>query len=153
MRFGCHTMWFGCGSDAIRGRRTWPECTKCHDFFCNCDCDFLTQAKKPQRCLGPKSAFSPPKSLAISLATKSRKRLRFILRFFEEKSVPTSVWQATGTFAIENRGDLRLRFLVLSGRDSDVFSDLVRTCLRIWCRQSAEVKGKWFPVCIPFRAA
>ena len=35
------------------------------------------------------------------------------LRFSEEEGVPTAVWMETGTFARENPGDLRLRYLVL----------------------------------------
>ena len=34
--------------------------------------------------------------------------------FFEAKSVLIAVWLATGTFVTEDRGDLRMRFLVLS---------------------------------------
>ena len=34
--------------------------------------------------------------------------------FFTKRSVPVAVWLAMGTFATENRGDLRLQCLVLS---------------------------------------
>ena len=37
--------------------------------------------------------------------------------FFEGKSAANTVWLATGTFATENRGDLQLRFLVLSQKN------------------------------------
>ena len=41
--------------------------------------------------------------------TGSKKLLAIAVlsRFLEEESVPTAVWLATGTFATENRGDLR----------------------------------------------
>ena len=40
----------------------------------------------------------------------------FLAFFFQKKQGKIRVWLATGTFATENRGDLRLRFLVLSGQ-------------------------------------
>ena len=46
--------------------------------------------------LDPKSALLPQESLTIFLATKSRKRLRFLLRFLGKKSVLTAVWLARG---------------------------------------------------------
>ena len=39
---------------------------------------------------------------------------------FEEKSIPTEVWLATGTFATEDRGGLPLRFLALSAQAVEV---------------------------------
>ena len=60
-----------------------------------------------------------------------QRALRFLLRrqvasdcdslcdFSKKKKRPIAVWLATGTFATGNRGDLRLRFLVLSGANAD----------------------------------
>ena len=44
--------------------------------------------------------------------------MQFSLRCLEGKAVFTAVWLATGMFATENRGDLRLQFLVLSVRQA-----------------------------------
>ena len=75
---------------------------------------FSDAGEKSQRFLGPKSA--PP---------LCQRALRFFLRrivasdgdslrFFEEKKRLLCGLAGDGTFATENRGDLRLRFLVLS---------------------------------------
>ena len=53
---------------------------------------FSDAGEKSQRFLGPKSALPPQRALRFVLATKKRKRLRFFLRFFEEKDVPIAVW-------------------------------------------------------------
>ena len=86
-------------------------------FFCDCDCDFLTQVKNRSDSLGPKSASPPPPAerVAIFSCDEKSQAIASLFAMFEEKSVPTAVWLATGRFATENRDDLRLRFVVLSG--------------------------------------
>ena len=69
-------------------------------FFCDCDCDFLSQVKKTQRFFWASKVPSPPpkKALRFILATEYRKRLRLCVRFSWDsaKRVPTAVWLATG---------------------------------------------------------
>ena len=63
--------------------------------------------------LGPKSASPPAESLAIFLRRKVASKCDSFA-IFREKSVPLRFGWRRGTFATENCGDLRLRFLVLS---------------------------------------
>ena len=60
---------------------------------------------------------SPPPQKALRFSCDKIKVASDCDSFFEENKHPTAVWLATGTFATENRGDLRLRFLVLSGEE------------------------------------
>ena len=57
-----------------------------------------------------KSVLAPRKPCDFSL----RRKIASDCDFSKGKNVPAAVWLATGTFATENCGDLRLRFLVLS---------------------------------------
>ena len=63
--------------------------------------------------------------------------IAFFLRFFKEKNVPTAVWLATGAFATENRGDSRLRFLVLSGWEWKTQTLLLLACFPLLERKTA----------------
>ena len=58
--------------------------------------------------------FRPQRALRAPCVGNSQE-MPFCLCFSEARSVPIAVWLATGAFATENRGDLRLRYLVLSG--------------------------------------
>ena len=62
----------------------------------------------------------PRKPCDLSLRWKITGHWDAILfAIFWGKSIPTAVCLATGAFATENRGDLRLRFLVLPTKTND----------------------------------
>ena len=65
--------------------RSHAECTKCRDFSAIAIAIF--RREKVAAILYP---FPPQKALRFFLATENRQRLRFFLRFFEGKKVPTS---------------------------------------------------------------
>ena len=68
---------------------------------------------------GSKRKSFPPNSLAVFPCDGKSLAIAILPVIFKEQGAPTAVWLATGTFATANRGDLRLRFLVLSGRGGD----------------------------------
>ena len=67
---------------------TPPMCVAAHPvhqvlgFFCDCDCDFLTQVKKSQQLFGPQKGFSSHKALRFFL----RRKVAYFCNFSRKKA-------------------------------------------------------------------
>ena len=105
-------------------------------------------------CLGPESALSPHREPCdVFLRRKVASDCDIFCDFSTTKRAPTAVWLATGTFATENQGGLRLRFLVLSGQSAEVlfFKVLGIQCSFVYPYPSvSDIAGGnslWDPLC------